>query len=197
MNDTPGDDPGQNDIQQQDLISDDVANAITSAINGEGEEMDGSSTPPTMIKPSDPRPGSDDPYNYKPHPASQTVYDQPDDEPEEQNLPQPKTQPQTDAQPASPQPEISDRGSGNFSELYDIKQEALKQLSPLVEHLEQSPQEKFDTLIMMLRASDDPALIRPAYEAAQAIPDDKDRAQALLDVVNEVNYLTRPTDQAE
>jgi hypothetical protein len=92
---------------------------------------------------------------------------------------------------------VTDRGSGNVSELYDIKQQALKQLGPLVQHLDQGPQERFETLIMMLRASDDPALIQPAYDAAQAIDDDKKRAQALLDVVNEINYLTRPAESSE
>ncbi|HEX9595142.1 MAG TPA: hypothetical protein VF996_03380 [Candidatus Saccharimonadales bacterium] len=192
MNDTLGDDPGQNDISQQDLISDDVANAITSALNG--DEMDGSSTPPTTVKPSRPSPpppNTDEPYKYTKHPASQI--EPPSHEEPAQNLPAPAPEPNPQpSQPASDKPEITDRGSGNVSELYDIKQEALKQLSPLVEHLEQSAEERFDTLIMMLRASDDPALIRPAYEAAQAIEDDKSRAQALLDVVNEVNYLTRP-----
>lgn len=77
------------------------------------------------------------------------------------------------------------------NELLDIKQQALGQLSPLVDHLEQSPEEKFRTTMMMIQASDDQSLIKLAYEAAQAIPDEKARAQALLDVVNEINYFTQ------
>lgn len=190
MNDTLGDDPGHSDIQQQDLISDDVANAITSAING--DEMDGSATPPTTVKPSHPAaaPTSGAPTT----PAEPTATPAPHEEPQ-QDLPTPVSPAPPEPAPASPPAaDIIDRGSGNVSELYDIKQSALKQLSPLVQHLEQGPEEKFETLIMMVRASDDPALIRPSYEAAQAIPDEKRRAQALLDVVNEVNYLTRPTE---
>jgi hypothetical protein len=76
-------------------------------------------------------------------------------------------------------------------ELINIKQDALQQLSPLVGHLEQSPEEKFRTTMMMIQASDDQSLIRTAYEAAQAITDEKARAQALLDVVNEINYFTQ------
>lgn len=76
-------------------------------------------------------------------------------------------------------------------ELLDIKQQALQALSPLISHLEQSPEEKFKTTMMMIQASDDQGLIKEAYEAANRISDEKARAQALLDVVNEINYFTQ------
>lgn len=79
--------------------------------------------------------------------------------------------------------------------LLDIKQQALQQLSPLVGHLDQSPEEKFRTTMMMIQASDDQSLIKVAYEAAQEINDEKTRAQALLDVVNEINYFTQQQNQ--
>ncbi|HEX7368284.1 MAG TPA: hypothetical protein VF261_01350 [Candidatus Saccharimonadales bacterium] len=75
--------------------------------------------------------------------------------------------------------------------LLDIKQQALQQLSPLVDHLEQSPEEKFRTTMMMIQASDNKDLLKTAYAAAQQISDDKERAQALLDVINEINYFTQ------
>ncbi len=77
-------------------------------------------------------------------------------------------------------------------ELLDIKQQALSQLTPLVSHLDQSPVEKFRTLMMMIQASDNQSLISQAYEAAQQITDEKEKAQALLDIVNEINYFTHP-----
>lgn len=76
-------------------------------------------------------------------------------------------------------------------DLLHIKQEALQHLSPLVGHLEQSPEERFRTTMMMIQASDDQTLIKVAYEAAKEITDEKARAQALLDVVNEINYFTQ------
>lgn len=76
-------------------------------------------------------------------------------------------------------------------DLLDIKQQALQQLSPLVGHLDQTPEEKFRTTMMMIQASDNDSLIKTAYEAAQAITDEKARAQALLDIVNEINYFTQ------
>ena len=76
--------------------------------------------------------------------------------------------------------------------LLNIKQEALSQLSPLVSHLDQNPEERFRTLMMMIQASDNQALIKTAYEAASQISDEKEKAQALLDIVNEINYFTHP-----
>jgi hypothetical protein len=78
----------------------------------------------------------------------------------------------------------------NTDALLDIKQQALQQLTPLVGHLEQSPEEKFRTTMMMIQASDNHELVSTAYEAAGQIPDEKVRAQALLDIVNEINYFT-------
>lgn len=77
------------------------------------------------------------------------------------------------------------------SDLLSIKQQALKELSPLVGHLNQTPEEKFRTTMMMIQAADDESLIKTAYEAAQNIADEKVRAQALLDIVNEINYFTQ------
>lgn len=81
--------------------------------------------------------------------------------------------------------------SAGDSELLDIKQQALKHLSPLVKHLDQSAEEKFKTTMMMIQASDDKSLVPTAFEAAKQIEDDKVRAQALLDIINEINYFTQ------
>jgi hypothetical protein len=85
----------------------------------------------------------------------------------------------------------STSASGAEPELLNIKQQALQQLSPLLGHLDQSPKEKFRTTMMLIQASDNDKLIPQAYEAAKAISDEKARAQALLDVVNEINYFTQ------
>ena len=75
-------------------------------------------------------------------------------------------------------------------DLLTIKQQALSDLAPLVSQLDQSPEEKFKTTMMMIQASDDHTLVKAAYEAARAIEDEEARAHALLDVVNEINYFT-------
>lgn len=78
--------------------------------------------------------------------------------------------------------------------LLDLKQAALQQLTPLVGQLDQSPEDKFRTTMMLIQASDNKELLKEAYDAAQAITDDKARAQALLDVINEINYFTQQSE---
>ncbi|MCA9347501.1 hypothetical protein KC930_02885 [Candidatus Saccharibacteria bacterium] len=101
-----------------------------------------------------------------------------------QSQPADYTQPTQDSATSVPTSQVSD------DDLLTIKQDALNTLSPLVGQLDQSPEEKFRTTMMMIQASDDSGLIRVAYEAAQNIEDDKVKAQALLDVINEINYFT-------
>ena len=68
-----------------------------------------------------------------------------------------------------------------------VKDEALDELYPLIDKLDQTPDEHFRTLMMIIQASDNHALIKQAYQIAQTISDEKARAQALLDVINEIN----------
>lgn len=82
-------------------------------------------------------------------------------------------------------------------ELVGIKQQALQSLAPLVNQLEQTPEEKFKTTMMLIQASDNAGLIKDAHDAANAITDEKARAQALLDVVNEINYFTQHDNNAQ
>lgn len=76
-------------------------------------------------------------------------------------------------------------------ELDSIKVEALNELRPLVDKLNVSPEEKFDTYLLLLRSTDDKALIPPAHEAAKAIADEARRAQALLDIIKEIDFLSQ------
>ena len=101
----------------------------------------------------------------------------------------PGTAPVT-AAPAVATPAVAAAPAPGSDQLLDIKQQALQQLTPLVDHLEQSPEEKFRTTMMMIQAADNSNLIKAAYDAALQIPDEKVRAQALLDIVNEINYFT-------
>lgn len=100
-----------------------------------------------------------------------------------------------DSPPPPPPPAPTD--DAGSSDLNDIKQHALQELAPLVDDLQQPPEERFRTIMMMIQASDDQALIPKAYEAAHSIEDETARAQALLDVVNEINYFTHPQDDQQ
>lgn len=76
------------------------------------------------------------------------------------------------------------------SDLEAIKQDALSELRPLVDKLDVTPEEKFDTYLLLLRSTDDQALIGPAFAAARLISDEARRAQALLDIIKEIDYLS-------
>jgi hypothetical protein len=76
-------------------------------------------------------------------------------------------------------------------DLTTVKQEALSELRPLVDKLDVSPEEKFDTYLLLLRSTDDKALIAPAHEAAKGIADETRRAQALLDIIKEIDFLSQ------
>lgn len=104
---------------------------------------------------------------------------------------QPAVAPADEDTTSAPTVDPAPAPTGGSDDLLDIKQEALQALSPLVGHLQQSPEEKFRTTMMMIQASDDQSLLREAYDAAKQIEDEKTRAQALLDVVNEINYFTQ------
>ena len=128
------------------------------------------------------------------------------DHPATPATPNPVVQPSSDSAPVVPElsPSLTldqlDAAVGDDStapttaakdDLLAIKQQALQRLTPLVGHLDQDPEEKFRTSMMMIQASDDDSLIKTAYETASQITDEKARAQALLDVINEINYFTQ------
>jgi hypothetical protein len=96
----------------------------------------------------------------------------------------------------------SDTGSDNTSdntsnELVDIKQKALTELMPMIDKLDQTPEDRFRTIMMIIQSSDDQSLVRKAYDAAEGIDDEKARGQALLDIVNEINYFTQHPESPE
>lgn len=79
-------------------------------------------------------------------------------------------------------------------DLEDIKLKALAQLSPLVGKLNQPPEERYKTLMMLIQASDNHELIKDAYTAANEITDEALKAEALLGIVNEINYFNQKTN---
>ncbi len=101
------------------------------------------------------------------------------------------TTPVEPAPPTLPTPTIMPAPSADNG-LEGIKKDALTELRPLVDKLDLEPEEKFDTYLLLIRSTDDKALIAPAHTAAQAIPDETRRAQALLDIIKEIDYLSAP-----
>ena len=76
--------------------------------------------------------------------------------------------------------------------LEGIRKDALTELRPLVDKLDINAEEKFDICLLLLRSTDDKTLIPTAHEAAKNIADESKRAQALLDVIREIDFLSTP-----
>jgi len=154
--------------QSQQTISDDQELAkVLAGVNQEAEEALGGSSAPTSLPPLPPMP---DPSVAVAAPVFQ-----------------PAAIPDPISMPAAPAP-MSQNADGNLD---NIKQEALGELRPLVDKLNVSPQEKFDTYLLLIRSTDDRTLVAPAHEAAKNIPDEARRAEALLDIIKEIDFLSQ------
>ena len=117
--------------------------------------------------------------------------------------PMPSVPPVDDSTPSQPEddqtpqdspvePQMPPSSDSPSTPLDDIKQQAIGELRPLVDKLNVSAEEKFDTYLLLLRSTDDRALIAPAHAAAQNITDEARKAQALLDIIKEIDYLSNP-----
>lgn len=100
-------------------------------------------------------------------------------------------EPTTPATPVMPDPIAPTPAISNNDDLTSIKTEAITELRPLVDKLNLPPEEKFDTYLLLLRSTDDKTLIAPAHEAAKSIEDEARRAQALLDIIKEIDFLSQ------
>lgn len=169
--------------QSQQPISDDQELAkVLAGVNGDnaGDENSGQAmsdiaapTPPSTPPPSQPE-------EDKAAEVEATV------EPAMPPMPGYETTPELTMPTPSPLPTLAG------GELDGVKQEALNELRPLVDKLNVSPEEKFDTYLLLIRSTDDKSLVAPAHEAAKGIADEARRAQALLDIIKEIDFLSHP-----
>ena len=81
-------------------------------------------------------------------------------------------------------------GDVDHDQLASLKQEALGHLESLSDHIDGEPEEVFRTTMQMIQANDNHTLLEKALEAAKKIEDDKVRAQAMQDIINEINYFS-------
>ena len=101
---------------------------------------------------------------------------------------QPAVTPTIGGEPGSPAAAPS---TVDDDDLGDIRRQAIAELRPLVDKLDLPPEDKFDTLLLLIRTTDDSSLIPTAHETAKAIADDTRRAQALLDIIKEIDFFGR------
>jgi len=102
--------------------------------------------------------------------------------------------PASDAPVATPvvAPVVDDVAPADSQDLDGVKKLAIDELRPLVGKLNIAPEEKFDTYLLLLRSTDDRTLVAPAHEVATQIEDEAKRAQALLDIIKEIDYFANP-----
>ena len=170
------DQPNDQNNQQQDL-------SVPAPGGGQDDQQYNPAAPPAN-------------HDFNPKPAYDSVFDEQPQASDAGSLSSDDTgfpAGPTDSQSSGPTSPPSAPVQDN--ELLSIKQQALQELSPLVGQLEQDPEEKFHTTMRIIQASDNHSLVKEAYEAARKISDDKVRAQALLDIVNEINYFTKDDDK--
>lgn len=98
-------------------------------------------------------------------------------------------EPATTQAPTPPAPALP-------GDLSSIKKAALDELRPIVDKLSLPAEEKFDALLLVIRSSDDQSLVKAAYDAAESITDEARKAQALLDIVKEIEYFSQQQGQA-
>lgn len=99
--------------------------------------------------------------------------------------------------PTLPSTPISINRSVDGPVLDGIKTQALSELRPLLDHVDLPAEEKFDTYLMLIRSTDDASLIEPAHTAARNITDEKKKAESLLEIIKEIDYLSRKDKKTE
>lgn len=92
---------------------------------------------------------------------------------------------QQNDQPAAAAPETDQH-------LTEAKKRALAALVPLMGDLEVDPEQKFNMCMNAIRSTDNKELVPAALDAALAIEDKRAKAEALVELVNEINYLQQP-----
>lgn len=115
--------------------------------------------------------------------VDQTVEQMPQDE---LSLPEPEIHSPVQ-EVAMPSASINITPTGTLNNLGALRQDALHELSPLIGHLDQTPDEKYATAKMVYEETKDQNLLSAVYEAAKNLPDDKAKAEAIYDVIQKIN----------
>lgn len=125
-------------------------------------------------------------------PAGKSAPTQPADPILTDVLAQPAKPAKAKSEPVTP-PNVNSLGHNvDSGALGDIRLQVISELRPLVNRLDfLAPADKFDTLLLLIRTIDDSSLIPMAHQAAMAIPDEVKRAQALLDILKEIDFFTQ------
>jgi hypothetical protein len=83
----------------------------------------------------------------------------------------------------SPTPTPSNTAYSNGEQ---IKAAALQDLAPLISKLTLEPSQKFHLYQDIIKNSNDETLLEAAYQSAREIPDETERAEALLYIIESI-----------
>lgn len=76
------------------------------------------------------------------------------------------------------------------NDLSNIKRRAIEALTPLLSNIQNtSPERKFDICLSAIRFTGNKGLAEPALEAALKIEEADAKAEALVELINEIDYL--------
>lgn len=73
--------------------------------------------------------------------------------------------------------------------MHQVKEAALRDLVPLLNHLDMAPMQKFNIYRNIFENLRDYTVLNSAYHAASEIPDEKERAEALLYLVESIDKM--------
>ena len=99
-------------------------------------------------------------------------------------MPEPAPAPEVNLTPEAPAPETS----ANLN-MRQIKESALRDLVPLLDHLNLTPDQKFNIYRNIFEELRDYTVLEPAYLAAKEISDETNRAEALLYLVESIDKM--------
>ncbi len=106
----------------------------------------------------------------------------------EQPAPEP-TQPIAPEPPAPETPTITPEQPAEGLNMHQVKTAALRDLIPLLDRINMNPSQKFNIYRNIFEDLKDYTVLEPAYRAASEIPDDTERAEALLYLVESIDKM--------
>ena len=106
------------------------------------------------------------------------------------DLEAPASEPASTPEPApGPTPEPTPEAPADNLNIRQVKEAALRDLVPLLDHLDMSPQQKFNIYRDIFEELKDYTVVDSAYKAAREIPDETARAEALLYLIESINKM--------
>ena len=104
-------------------------------------------------------------------------------------LPEPAPEPIIAPAPNLPEPTFEMPSATRPLGMQQVKEAALRDLVPLLDHLNMNPSQKFSLYRNIFEDLRDYTVLEPAYRAASEISNDQERAEALLYLVESIDRM--------